>query len=609
MAEILKEIQERDLSEYEAIKTNGICSDEELHKLLKDRERFETKVIQSKKTPINYIEYIQFEKNTHKWITEKEKQNRCNLTSVKKSIIQRIIRLYRNGTQQFPDDERLWKSFIQFSQKSNPGQVAGIYEKMLSYHGDKDAIWCDYALWAYESTQLLKNVKEIFFRALKRHPTSEVINLTFFDILIKETDRISNVDKLNVAERQLALDRAVLLYRNNRAKITNVSYYLKLLERCEDPKFVNCTVLLQKEIIDDILKYFSAQAIVWDYLAQRELKGYNMIDLQEITSKKVAEIQDMQTNLEDEKDPTIKGEVWKVRSLKTRIELCFRVYEKAVDAVPTEEMWSYFINAMLDLNQDVRMDGELKRHCLAKSFNMGHKSRLMGVEHYQACVEMLLKSPNGIKHVEQLLSEATETHKNEKLYELWMRAYAETQDEAKFYEIFCKANKDLGTAKCVSVWLLALKFYKAYHEENPKKLSEILKEAAKQIHPEFGQFRAYYLEYTMTYESLKKARDLYDELCQFPPPCLELHKKMAEIEFQAGTHSKGDVSRIRKCCENAVHYFGASNVEVWIDLLKFERDVGNLKLMSIIYERAKNTLNPELVDTFVTEYALLKVMM
>lgn len=370
---------------------------------------------------------------------------------------------------------------------------------------------------------------------MKRHPTSEVINLTFFDILIKETVRISNANnKLNVAERQLGLDRAVLLYRNNRSKITNISYYLKLLERCEDNKIVNCTILLQKEIIDDILKYFYAESIVWDYLAQRELKGYNMIDLQEITSQKVAEIQDMQTNLQDE-DSSMKDEVWKIRSLKTRIELFFRVYEKAVVAIPTEEMYSLFINAMLDLNKDVRMEGELKRHCLAKAFNMGHTSNLMSVNHYKACVEMLLKSPNGLSQVDQLLKEAVAKQKNEKLYELWMQAYIETRNEPRFYEIFCQANKDLGTAKCISVWKLAFKFYKAYHEEHGKKLDQILKEASKQIHPEFGQFRGYYLEYVMTCESLKKARELYDELCQCPPPCLELHKKMAEIELQAGT--------------------------------------------------------------------------
>lgn len=131
MAEVLKEIQERDLPEYESIQASGICSSDELRKLMVERERYEKKLIQSKKSIINYIEYIQFEKNTHKWVTEKENQLHCSLPDVKRSIIQRIIKLYRNGTQQFPQEERLWKSFIQFSKKSNPGQVSGIYEKML----------------------------------------------------------------------------------------------------------------------------------------------------------------------------------------------------------------------------------------------------------------------------------------------------------------------------------------------------------------------------------------------------------------------------------------------------------------------------------------------
>lgn len=131
MAEIIKEIQERNLTEFEAIKNSGICTEEELHELMKEHERNVTKIIQSKKSALNYMEYIGFERNRHKWIVEKEKQHRCNLAEIKKSIIQRIIKLYRTALQQFPEDERLWNSFINFSQKSNPGQVAGIYEKML----------------------------------------------------------------------------------------------------------------------------------------------------------------------------------------------------------------------------------------------------------------------------------------------------------------------------------------------------------------------------------------------------------------------------------------------------------------------------------------------
>ncbi|XP_073832758.1 U3 small nucleolar RNA-associated protein 6 homolog [Musca autumnalis] len=607
MAEVLKEIQERDLGEYEAIKASDICTDEELRKLMVERERYEVKLLQSKKSILNYIEYIQFEKNTHKWVTEKETQRHCSLPEVKRSIIQRIIKLYRNGTQQFPQEERLWKSFIQFSKKSNPGQVSGVYEKMLGYHGDKDTVWCDYGLWAYEFTQQMKQVTEIFFRALKRHPSSEVINLAFFDILIKETARITKVNNaIDIMERQLGLERALLLYRNTKTKIKNVSYYLKLLERCEEPNYMNCTALLQKEIIEDVMKNFFAEPMVWDFLAQRELRGFNMIDLQEVTAQQVAELQEQQMQTEE---GIPQESIWKSHSLKLRIELCFKVYEKAVAALPTEAMWSYFINAMLDLNQDVKTEGDVKRYCLAKAFNMGHKSQLMSIVHYQALVEMLLQSPNGLTQVETILQEALEYKKSEaaKIYELWMQVYSKAANESKFYEIFCRANKELGVTKCLQLWHLAIRFYEAYSEDHGKKLMVILQEAAKQTHPEFGTFRAYYLEYTMRNESLKKTRELYDEMCQMPPPCLELHKKMAEIELQAKTKST-NISRLRLCYENAAHYFGKSNTDVWLDLLKFERDMGDFKLMSVIYDRAKSTLDPELVDAFVTEYSLLKVL-
>ncbi|XP_005192203.2 U3 small nucleolar RNA-associated protein 6 homolog [Musca domestica] len=608
MAEVLKEIQERDLPEYESIQASGICSSDELRKLMVERERYEKKLIQSKKSIINYIEYIQFEKNTHKWVTEKENQLHCSLPDVKRSIIQRIIKLYRNGTQQFPQEERLWKSFIQFSKKSNPGQVSGIYEKMLGYHGDKDTVWCDYGLWAYEFTHQLKQVTEIFFRALKRHPASEVINLAFFDILIKETARITDVSNaIDLMERQLGLERAVVLYRNTKTKIKNVAYYLKLLERCEEPSYINCTVLLQKEIVEDLMKNFFAEPMVWDFLAQRELRGYNMIDLQEVTVQQVAELQERQMETDEVNIPH--ESIWKSRSLKLRIELCFKVYEKAVVALPTEAMWSYFINAMLDLNHDIKSEGDVKRHCLAKAFNMGHKSQLMSIVHYQALVEMLLKSPNGLQQVEIILQEALECKKSEanKIYELWMQVYSKTGNQSKFYEIFCRANNELGVTKCIDLWHLAIKFYEAYSEEHGKKLMVILQEAAKQIHPEFATFRAYYLEYTMRNESLAKARELYDEMCQMPPPCLDLHKKMIEIELQAKTKST-PTSRLRLCYENAVHYFGKTNTDVWIDLLKFERDMGDLKLVSVIYDRAKSTLDPELVDSFIAEYSLLKVL-
>lgn len=88
--------------------------------------------------------------------------------------------------------------------------------------------------------------------------------------------------KTAVSEQQLGVERAILVYRNSRAKLLNVSYYIKLLGRCEEDSYANLTVPIQKEIIDDLMTNYPHEESVWDYLAQRELNGFSMIELAQL---------------------------------------------------------------------------------------------------------------------------------------------------------------------------------------------------------------------------------------------------------------------------------------------------------------------------------------
>jgi len=67
----------------------------------------------------------------HLTIEDKEKKMHVKLTGLKTSIATRIMRLYREALDKFTHDRRLWSNWIKFSKKSNPVEVAGIYEKML----------------------------------------------------------------------------------------------------------------------------------------------------------------------------------------------------------------------------------------------------------------------------------------------------------------------------------------------------------------------------------------------------------------------------------------------------------------------------------------------
>lgn len=67
-------------------------------------------------------------------------------------------------------------------------------------------------------------------------------------------------------------------------------------------------------------------------------------------------------------------------------------------------------------------------------------------------------------------------------------------------------------------------------------------------------------------------------------------------------------NRLRKCYENATLQFGKCNTNVWIDYIKFERDHGEPKRMTLIFNKAKNTLAPFLIDDFMAEFTLLKAI-
>uniref|UniRef100_A0A1B0GGJ7 U3 small nucleolar RNA-associated protein 6 homolog C-terminal domain-containing protein n=1 Tax=Glossina morsitans morsitans TaxID=37546 RepID=A0A1B0GGJ7_GLOMM len=626
MAEFVEEIRERLLPEYEQMKTLGICPDDQIRETKRKRENLLNKIFQSQRSVADYADFIRHEKLIHKWITEKERSQGQNLSELKHSIVTRIIKLYREGLRFCPNEERLWDNFIMFSKKSIPHEVTGIYEKMLAYHGDKPTVWCNAGIWVHENVGNIQKVKEIFFRALQRHPDSEALNITFFIILLKEASKMSctPTSKTTPSEQELGLERAALVYRNSKTKISNVFYFMKLLKGCEGEQYVNITASLQKEIIDDLMINFSREESVWDALAQRELQGLSMIDLKSMSLKSSIIIEEnipqksilatgdaekSQTN-EDREDKLFpKGKsIWQVRTLKRRIELCVHVYQVGVRTVPTATMFSNFINAMLKLNQDLTNQPILKRKCLAIAFKEGHTFKLMNEDHYYACIKMLLKGAKGVENATKMLTEATHLKKTLLYYEMWMVVYMTENNDKKFLEIFRKAKDQLEPATSVSLWRMAITFFKTRPSEANEKFLKFFKDAAMQLSLEFAPFRADYLEYISATSTLDRTRREYDELSKMPPPCLELHRKMADVESKALSVFRVDKSRWRKCYENATHYFGKTNSQVWIDYIKFERDQGDPKNMAHLYERAKSTLDKQLVDNFMTEFTLLKAI-
>lgn len=629
MAEFVGYRHERMLPEYEEMKSKQICTDDEIRTIIKTREMYNYKITKQTRTMVDYCQFISYERELLSTITEREKRRSEKVSNVQYSIANHIKNLYIDGLRYFPQDLRFWDAFFKFLKKTKfIPEVSSSFEKMLAYHGDKPSVWVKAALFEYYEVQNMEKVKDLFMRGLQRHPENEELHLKFFKIMLNEASKMSaelNLQKNTESEQSLGLERVLVIYKSSKKKILSIDYFVKLLEITEQYPF---TKDLQKIICEDMMSSFPRNETMWHTLAQRELRGLNMCDLigtppdEKLNTE--MEIEQIPTNndnnninvanedsnvnavipiLEDNKISvnTVAIAGGQKRTLKRRIELCYEVYNAAVKELKTEKICSYFLNAMLNLNQDLSTQRGLKRTKLAQAFKVAHEANCMSEDHYLMFIDLLKESNDTNPEIENIMKAATKRHsKSEKLWEQYMYYYICKNDHIKLDEIFRNAIKELNDDKSHSLYRLMIQYYLTNWDLSGK-VDEMFMETCKKTTENFAPFRERYLEYTVINKDLEETRKIYNELAQLPPPCLELHQKMAYLESQA---LKPNIAKWRECHEYTTQFFGKTNTAVWINYLQFERDHGEPKSMTGIYERAKQTLDTNLVDNFISEHTL-----
>jgi len=143
---------------------------------------------------------------------------------------------------------------------------------------------------------------------------------------------------------------------------------------------------LQHKIINDMMKLFPLEELMWHTLAQRELEGLHIPN--QITNSKpiIGEIK------MDESDNDTKEAIVSQETLKERIDFCVQVYEEAVRAIKTEKMWSFYINAMIDINRDLTTHAALKKKSLNDAFKGAHSAQCLSEDQYFHYIENLIEA-------------------------------------------------------------------------------------------------------------------------------------------------------------------------------------------------------------------------
>lgn len=457
---------------------------------------------------------------------------------------------------------------------------------MLQVHQDKPKCWHIAARWELEENKNKHSARQFFLRGLHIHPTSQLLFTDAFKLELDDassTDQKSenNSDSTSVStddDMPIGLKRAYIIYQQASKRIKDVKFIIELLNITKE---YSNTEKLQNKIVSDIIQEYAHEPLMWDTMARRELEGL------------------IQPSLSD---TTVKIDNTEQTSLRDRITSCNKVYQTAVKKIKTEEMWSLYIECLIELNQKTGTLPNFKRKLLKTALMQAHQAKKLKEKYYLYWINMFnidKKDEEAGKKLKEILCVATETVPSSvSLWHARLR-YLLVSEEEEAEKIFPKAIQALGE-KSLPLWKMRILHTQAIC---PEKTEEIF-QAALQGHSNIAQeLKPTYMEWLVLTKSIQAAREIYSSLCLQPPFCLEMHKKMVELELMQPSIS---LKNIRKYHEMSTLQFGRNNTSVWINYITFEMKHGDPKKVGEIHVRAVKTLEPALTDSFISEYSLIK---
>ncbi|XP_058452515.1 U3 small nucleolar RNA-associated protein 6 homolog [Malaya genurostris] len=583
MSEFIEKRRESSIKEYEFMKHLKLFTNDEIRDIKNKRFQHEHRIERRAKELANYINYIVYESNLLELLRERRAKLRVQdgKHSLESSIKIRIKVLYKQAMERFPAEYCLWIHYFKYCGKNKlTSEVSRSLDRMLNYHGDKPKAWITAATWEHEKMKNLDKAKHFMFRGLQRHPDSREMYLRFLELMIKEAENIIQNEQgvENQEQDGSSLDRTLkciqLIYKHYEKKVTDLDFFVELLNSL---KKTNVTKIFAFEVLEDMRKIFADREFMWHTLAQLALEGsYLMI----------------------EKDSHEQESAFKLC-----LQQCIQIYESAIEAVPTKQMWSYYVDTVLNLNADMSSYPKFRRKALGEAFKKAYDTGFLEEDKYVQYVKLLMHADGSLtSFVNDVLSKALEAYpSSSKLLELqltYLVRYGSTTEE--FDDAFKQTIKKCPDS--LPLWIVRSQFYHT-QTEAPNKLEQVFREAIRQPTTISTHFQPLFLNYLVVTKNIDAARKEYREMLRNCVPCLELHRKMIELE---SIQMQPNLNQLRMVHENATQYFGQSNADVWIDYIRFEREHGSPKNMQIIFERAKSRVEDTVVASLIAKYEVVK---
>ncbi|KAL0276206.1 UNVERIFIED_CONTAM: hypothetical protein PYX00_003820 [Menopon gallinae] len=600
MAEFVELNAEEWVPELEQMERIRLFDSKEIKSITTKKKEFEYKIQRKTKSKEDFLKYIQFEVDLYRLVKARRHKMKihANKTSIEGSQTKRISRLFKQAIFRYQDDIKLWMSFFKYCQEANLQKLGSqMLVRMLQVHSDKENLWAFAAKWDFEKLNSVETARQFLLRGLRHHPCSELLYTELFKLELKyASDKRKEVKKKKI---QLGEDTdsknledvikgklAEVVYENALTKISNVEFKVNILNLASE---YSETKTLQNKIFQNLIKEHSEEEITWDMMAKRELQG---ISYEDPEGKKLGEL--MEVDLERELES---------KTLKGRIQKSVDVYEGAVKKLNTPKMWSFYLDHLIELNNNSTsltvFKSKLLRNALEGALAAGHLEE----KYFLHWIETLQTVGGKPKKLTEVLTRATEQYpRSLKLWHARLRFHLTRDQEKLGNTIFKEAIEKIpDPVEALPLWKLMIQYYQT---KSSAKVEETFRAGLERGGELALRLKPMYLHWTALSKGMGCAKKLFESPEMLNPPCLELLNEMISLESMQPDMNK---KVIRRCHEMACNFAGKDNLDVWIAYLEFELKHGDGDGPFLIYVRAVRNLNADLVDEFISRYNTLKM--
>jgi len=559
MAEFVQLRLEEMLPEMEQMQRVQLFSEQEIKIIIKKRRDYEYKLQKRTKNKGDYLKYIQYEIDLLSLLRLRRQKigYHHKKSEIDYTIAKRINKIFNMAISRFPVDTKIWLFQIEFCKKMKwNSSISQIFIKMLKVKSNEPSLWIMAAKWEFEENLSVANGRDLLLRALRFHPESIKIYIEAFRLELLEVDRLRKrrevlglsceadlPDEEEVKDKILEGQLAVLYYEDAQKIIKSASDLVPFLTVAKEFDF---TQELQQSIISNMKTNYELDEITWDTV------GRSMLE-----------------NSPSNKTTNLK--------LQQRLELCFDVYETAVQKLATPKMWQLYVETLFELNADENIKPKVQKQ-LNDVCKKAVSSRMLSDTHLIDWFELLEGNMLTLGRYQPSLENGVEQFpKNAKL---WMKLMKSCLQENKdFFVVDVQSNSDdnksseskktsevpaqfwkgvacVGdVAEAIPLWEMMIEHFEL--EDSCDIVEKLYLRALAAQPPISTHFKIRFLGWISNKKDLEQGRRFFAEQANVPPLVLDFHVKMIEMELEA---PQKNIQLIRKNFDNACLLFGQQNI-------------------------------------------------